>query len=124
MAPRALPDPELLAEIVESLPDAVVIADRSGTIVLANRQLELLFGHPRAHMIGRPIESLLPEALRERHQAHFAGFVKEPRVRPMGVGLTLTAVNRSGEEFPVEINLAPLVVTDGIYFCAVIRKKS
>jgi len=124
MAQRALPDPELLAEIVESLPDAVVIADRTGTIVLANRQLELLFGHPRAFMIGKPIESLLPEPLHERHRAHFAGFVKEPRVRPMGVGLTLTAINRSGEEFPVEINLAPLVVTDGIYFCAVIRKKS
>jgi PAS domain S-box-containing protein len=118
-----LPDPELLAQAIEYLPDALVIVNRDGAIVLANRQTEIVFGHPRASLHGQPIETLLPEELRERHRQHFAGYAASPRVRPMGENLSLVARGASGQEFPVAINLAPLVTSGGTYFAAVIRRK-
>jgi PAS domain S-box-containing protein len=119
-----LADPELLAQAVEYLPDALVIVDRAGVICLVNRQTEMVFGYPRAVLLGKPVETLLPETLRERHRAHFAGFAADPRVRPMGVDLALTGLSSNGDEFPVAINLSPLITSGGTFFAAVIRKKT
>lgn len=115
-------DPELATVILEALPDAVIIINAEGTIVLTNRQAELFFGYHRAELLSGKVEKLLPEPLREHHVAHRETFMAEPRVRPMGIGKVLLAKHKDGREIPVEINLSPVVTTSGTYVVAVIRR--
>ena len=90
-------------DLIESAPDAMVIIDASGQIVLVNAQTETLFGYERAELMGASVEILLPERYRERHREHRNHFLAAPRVRPMGTGIDLYARRKNGEEFPVEI---------------------
>jgi PAS domain S-box-containing protein len=96
--------------LLESVPDAMVIADESGTIIHVNLVAERLFGWPRADLVGQPIEILLPARFRTMHQLHRAGYHTAPRTRPMGLGLDLSGLRRDGAEFAAEISLAPLAV--------------
>jgi PAS domain S-box-containing protein len=113
---------ELQRAIIERLPDAKVVIDEAGRVVMVNPQTELLFGYPRSQLIGQPVEMLLPERLRERHVQHRAHYAEEPRTRPMGIGLNLVGRQKSGREIPVEISLAPIVISSGVYTIAVIRR--
>ncbi|HET6411494.1 MAG TPA: PAS domain-containing sensor histidine kinase, partial [Anaeromyxobacter sp.] len=97
-------------EILESLPDALVIVDEGGRLTYLNESAELLFGHPRAELVGRPVEVLLPERFRTMHEVHRAGYQGAPRRRPMGLGLDLSGLRSDGTEFPAEISLAPIVL--------------
>ncbi len=72
--------------------------------------------------MGKPVEMLIPQTASGTHVSHREGFFRDPRVRPMGIGLTLAGRKKSGSEFPVQINLAPIVTTDGVFACAVVRK--
>jgi protein-histidine pros-kinase len=99
-------------DLLESTPDAIIIANNIGRIVLANGQAEIIFGYSRAEMVGQPIETLLPGRYRTAHIAHRSLFFGQPRTRSMGAGLELNGLRKSGEEFPVEISLSPLA-TDG-----------
>ena len=127
----ALPPAEQLAELrasaeqyrglVESAPDAMVVVDRSGAIVLVNRQTELLLGYARAELIGRPVELLVPERLRTAHVEHRNGFLASPGVRAMGSGIDLSARRKDGSEVPVEISLSPLETSQGRLVSASIR---
>src|SRR6266542_813128 len=99
--------------LLESAPDAGVITDAAGRIEIVNRQTEALFGYPCAELLGKPVETLMPERFRGRHLHHRTSYEGNPHTRPMGIGLELFGLRRDGSEFPVEISLSPLAVEDG-----------
>jgi PAS domain S-box-containing protein len=114
---------ELQRAFIENLPEAKVVVDEAGRIVMVNRMTELMFGYTRDQMIGQPVEMLVPERLRERHVKHRADYSEAPYTRPMGANLTLVARQKSGREIPVIILLAPLVISSGSYTIAEIRRR-
>src|ERR1041385_6470164 len=108
-------------DLLESAPDAMVIVDSSGTILLVNSQTERLFGYQRSDMLGQSVEMLVPQRLRKKHSVERSKFLAEPRPRPMGAGLELLGLRRDGSEFPVEISLSPIETEAGTLVSSSIR---
>ena len=104
--------------LFESAPDAMVIVNCEGKIVLVNSQALTLFGWKREELLDQEVEMLVPERLRKVHSGHRAGFSKP---RAMGVGLDLCGLRKDGSEFPVEISLSPLETEEGLFFSSAIR---
>jgi PAS domain S-box-containing protein len=106
--------------LLEAAPDANVVTNHEGRVILVNAQMERVFGYRRDELLGNPIEMLVPERYRERHSGHRSRFFSEPCTRPMGVGQELFGLHKSGREFPVEISLSPFETEEGVLVsCAI-----
>ena len=110
-----------LLEVVEAMPDGVVIVNESGEMVLVNREMERLLGYSREELLGNNVDMLLPEQLQRSHSAHRSGYQAAPHRRAMGHGLELSARRADGTTFPVEISLAPAEVAGEHVVIATVR---
>ncbi len=93
--------------LLEAAPDAMVIVNKEGRLVLVNTQTEKLFGYSRDELLGATVELLVPERFRDRHPAHRRGYFHEPKSRPMGRGLDLAGRRKDGTEFRPRSASAP-----------------
>jgi PAS domain S-box-containing protein len=114
---------EVMGSVVEALPDALIITDESGGIILANLQAKLIFGYHRDQLIGKPVEMLVPPQFHHSHVQNRVGYVREPRLREMGQLKEITGRRRDGQDISIEIMLSPVVTRKGIFTIAVIRRK-
>jgi PAS domain S-box-containing protein len=108
-------------DLLDAAPDAMIIANAKGEIVLINQQTEILFGYTRDELIGKPVEILIPHDFHGRHMGHRNQYFTDPKVRSMGAGLELFAIRKDGTQFPVEISLSPLVTEEGTLVSASVR---
>ena len=110
--------------LLESAPDAIVLVDVWGRVVLVNRRTEELFGYQPGDLIGHEVEVLVPDRFRAGHLAHRVGYVADPRTREMGAGVELYGRRKDGSEFPVEISLSPTRVDGDELVIAIVRDVS
>ncbi|MCI0618543.1 PAS domain S-box protein, partial [bacterium] len=99
--------------VLEMAPDGMMVVDSNGIIQLANAQCEELFGYTSNELIGKPVEMLVPDHIREHHPALRAEFYQSPKTRSMGTGRELSALRKDGSLFPVEIGLSPISGHEG-----------
>jgi PAS domain S-box-containing protein len=111
----------LLWKMIDAFDDGVALADGEGTLVLANRRLEEIFGYPCSELVGYPVERLIPAHLQLAHRRHLAAYAMAPRIRPMGAGARLTGLRKDGTTFPAEISLRPVPTATGRFTLAVVR---
>lgn len=108
-------------DLLEATPDAMVIVNEDGLILMTNHQAETVFGYTREEMLNQPVEILMPDGFRNKHKEQRKGYVSNPASRPMGKSLDLAAKHKNGTVFPVEISLSPLITEEGMFISAAIR---
>lgn len=111
-------------EVVESAPDAMLLVDRDGVIILVNAQAERLFGYAKVELVGQNIETLIPVPRRNKHHNHLTRYLANPSIRQVSFNLNLSALRKDGSEFPVEISLGPLDTADGVWVACNVRDTS
>lgn len=115
------PDAVVLQVLLRAAPDAVIISDQQGRIVIASDHVRETFGTEPEGLLGKPVETLLPQRLRPVHERHRESYYSAPSTRPMGAGLDLVAVRADGTEFPAEISLSHIKTENGLLVMAIIR---
>jgi formate hydrogenlyase transcriptional activator len=115
------PAEQSFRQLFEYAPDAVIVADGQGRIVLVNAQTEKLFGYRREDLIGTLVDRLIPERFRKGHAGQLSGYAVGPRSLPVGTGLELYGLKKDGLEFPVEISLSPIETEEGMFVATAIR---
>lgn len=113
-----LPNP---IDLLDSMPDGIVIVNAEGNIAAVNSQTEILFGYSRQELTGQTVEILIPPRFSRAHLKHRASFFAEPRVRPMGRDSELYGRRKNQTEFSAEISLSPLRTAQGLYVTCAIR---
>ncbi len=107
--------------LLEAAPDAMVVVDKDGEIVLLNVQAENHFGYSRDELIGQKVKSIIPEGFAERLIADGSRTAAEALAQQIGTGIELIGLRKDGSEFPIEIMLSPLESAEGILITAAIR---
>lgn len=109
---------EMVHLAVEAAPNGMVLTDKSGKITLVNSMIETMFGYSRKELIGANVDILVPERFRRHHPQVRQAYSGDPVSRVMGQGRDLYALNKQGQEFPVEIGLNPLQTAAGMMILA------
>src|SRR5436190_16393006 len=104
--------------VIDAAPNAMIMVDSAGVISFANAPAATVFGYSLSELIGRPIETLIPERFRDRHVGYRKGFLSQPSSRAMGAGRDLFGRRKDGSEFPVEVGLNPIHTTEGLFVLA------
>lgn len=102
-----------LRQVLEAMPNGVIVVDSGGIIETVNKQTEKIFGYDRSELQGQPVEILLPSDAASKHPANRDAFFAAPSPRMMGAGRELFGRRKNGREFPLEIGLAPMDTTGG-----------
>jgi eukaryotic-like serine/threonine-protein kinase len=107
--------------LLESAPDAMVVVNSTGRVVLVNTQMERLFGYAREEVLGQPVDVFVPAGLRAAHMRHVEGYIADPSFRPMGGRQDLTGQHKDGHLFPIEVSLSPVRTEQGLLVSCAIR---
>ncbi|MGI9236572.1 MAG: PAS domain-containing hybrid sensor histidine kinase/response regulator [Woeseiaceae bacterium] len=114
----------IVSEILNASPDATIVSDSEGQILVANQAAEKLFGYDADTLIGQPVEVLVPDEHRGQHEDLRAGYNKTPRGRPMVSGLEIYGRHKDGHRFRAEVGLSPIETDDGLLITSTIRSTS
>src|SRR5438876_10802918 len=104
--------------VLNAAPNAMIMVDSAGVITFANASATTVFGYSLSELIGRHIETLIPERFCDRHVGDRQGFLSEPSSRSMGAGRDLFGRRKDGSEFPVEVGLNPIRTAQGLFVLA------
>ena len=115
---------KILTASLDLSPDALVVINAAGTIILVNAQLETMFGYRQEELVGQQVEVLLPERLHTMHAAHRARYASAPRLRPMGRWLIVEGRRKDGHEFPVDVSLRPIMMEQALHVIGAVRDMS
>jgi PAS domain S-box-containing protein len=108
-------------EVVEAAPDALLLVDQSGYMILVNPQVERLFGYPSEELVGRKVESLIPERYCDEYNNRLKQFIANPSTRPVSFDFDFSASRKDGSEFPAEISLGSLSTGESVWVACNIR---
>jgi diguanylate cyclase (GGDEF)-like protein/PAS domain S-box-containing protein len=112
---------ERFRALLEAAPDGIALVNGDGVFVLVNAEMERLFGYTKEDLLGKPVESLVPEAQRAGHIGYRSEYLARPRTRRMASSSDLQGLRKDGSMIPVEISLSPIVLGDAIHVICVIR---
>jgi len=110
-----------LSSVLNSAPDAMVIVNDEGNILLVNRQTEKVFGYAKEELIGKSVEHLMPERFHGKYVDFRISYVKAPKIHDMGTNLELFGLRKDGDEFPIDVSLSPMNTGDDMLIIAMLR---
>lgn len=114
---------DIVQQLIEASPDAIVVVDTRGAILLANEQAGTLFGYTLEELVRLSIEQLMPERFHTVHTMHRENYNTTPRPRMMGTDIDLTGQRKDGTEFAIDISLQPLTIEGQVIIASYIRPR-